>query len=255
MIRKSFITILTILVLTLSSAAKASSSGQVLTFCYENQELFPHYLTNDIDVPEHKPGAAIEIMQKLDQQLTDLEFKFVRMPWKRCLNQLESGKVDALIGRYTDDRAKFAVYPRTNEGSLDNTKAISVTTSCFIHDNSLSLEWDGNKLKVQQPQGLIAPMGYSLVDDLEALGFDVYESSNIGLAHKLLFNGKFHVSLSDCKLKNKPDHIIENPIPVTREYGYLLFSKQYAKANGDITKRVWRQLQLIDKDSIYSKYK
>ncbi len=224
------------------------------TFCYENQELFPHYLTNDMHVPEHKPGAAIETIQVIDQELKNVNINFVRMPWKRCLSQLNQGKADAVIGRYTKERSEFAVYPTKANGELDTSKAISTTQSCFIHDKSVSLLWDGKNLQAEQPLGLIAPMGYSLVDDLKALGFDVYESSNIGLAHKLLFTGKFNVSLSDCKLKNKPDFIVENPHPVTSEHGFLFFSKQYWSQNQAVVEQVWNQLKTIDKQSIYRKY-
>lgn len=205
-------------------------------------------------VPENKPGAAIETIQVIDQELKNVEVKFVRMPWKRCLSQLKQGKADAVIGRYTDERAEFAVFPMKKSGQLDTSKAISITESCFIHDKSVPLSWDGKNLQVEQPVGLIAPLGYSLVDDLKMLGFDVYESSNIGLAHKLLFSGKFTVSLSDCNLKDKPEHIIENPHPVTSEYGYLFFSKQYWSQNQAIVEQVWDRLKNIDKQSIYLKY-
>lgn len=235
--------------------SNAASNLQTLRFCYENQELFPHYLKDDSEVPKSRPGAAIEIMQELDKRLPDTKIAFVRAPWKRCLNELKLGKVDALIGRYTPERAEFATYPRLMNGLVDTSKALSVTTSCFIHDRSLPLKWDGKSLQVQQPQGLIAPMGYSVVEELQALGFDVYEASNIKLAHKLLFNGKFKVSLSDCNLTNKPPFIVENRTPVSRQYGYLLLSKKFYWGNTDKSEFIWRTLQRIDKDKIYARYK
>lgn len=251
-------TVTTFIFILLSFAlfeAKANSDIRKLRFCYENQEVFPHYLTSDSDVPLHRPGAVIEVMQELDRKLPHTDIEFVRAPWKRCLNELKLNKVDAVIGRYTQERSEFAIYPRIDNGIIDTTKAFSVTSSCFIHDISLPLKWDGTTLGIEQPQGLIAPMGYSVVEDLKQLGFDVYEASSIELAHKLLFNGKFKVSLSDCNLKQHPSFIVENRTPVSRVYGYLMFSKKYYWDNTDKSEFIWRALLGVDKNSIYKKYK
>lgn len=253
---KTIVTTVALLLLVFGSLkSEATSNVQKLRFCYENQELFPHYLKSDSEVPKHRPGAAIEVMQALDNRLPDIVVEFSRAPWKRCLNDLKLGKVDALIGRYTTERAEFGMYPRGTNGTVDTSKALSVTASCFIHDVSLPLKWDGVKLEVEQPQGLIAPMGYSVVKDLKALGFDVYEASNIKLAHKLLFNGKFKVSLSDCQLESKPRFIVENRTPVSREYGYLIFSKKFYWNSTDKAEYIWRTLQNLDKESIYREYR
>lgn len=236
------------------SYAEEATRDQVVTFCYENKELFPHYLATDIDVPEDHPGAAIEIIQQLDKRLPQTQFKFVRAPWKRCLNHLESGKVDALIARYTEPRSAFAQYPRDATGQLDRNKAFSFTSSCFLYNKDLHLQWDGQRLQVNKPIDLIAPSGYSLVQDLTLLGFDVYEATTVELAHKLLFKGKYQVSLSNCQIRKKPDFIVENPIPVTRGYGYLVFSKGFYRANTAKVEYIWQQLQQLDKASIYNQY-
>lgn len=235
--------------------AKADLGSPKLRFCYENKEVFPHYLNNDSDVPIHRPGAAIEIIQELDRKLPNTDIEFIRAPWKRCLKELKLNKVDAVIGRYTLERSEFAIYPRQVNGMIDTTKAFSTTSSCLIHDVSLPLKWDGKSLIIEQPEGLIAPMGYSVVEDLKLLGFDVYEASSIELAHKLLFNGKFKVSLSDCNLKGHPAFIVENKTPVSRVYGYLMFSKKYYWGNTDKAEFIWRILLEVDKESIYKKYK
>lgn len=240
--------------LPLSAFADTKTDDQIVTFCYENKELFPHYLETDIEVPEHNPGAAIEVIQQLDKRLPQTRFKFVRAPWKRCLNHLESGKVDALIARHTEQRAAFAQYPRNALGQVDNNKAFSFTSSCFLYNKNLNLQWDGQRLQVTKPIDLIAPSGYSLVQDLTLLGFDVYEATTVELAHKLLFKGKYQVSLSNCQIRKKPDFIVENPIPVTRGYGYLVFNKRFYRANTAKVEYIWQQLQQLDKASIYNKY-
>lgn len=248
------ISVLSFAFLLLAAEVNASDESHSLLFCYENKEVAPHYLGEGTNVPKQKPGAAIEIMQNLDVLLPNTQIQYVRAPWKRCLNDLKLGKVDALIGRYTEERAEFAIYPKDDKGELDVNKAFSTTSSCFIHDQDLDLSWDGNNLQVAQPVGLIAPRGYSLVDDLKALGFDIYEATTIQLAHKLLFSKKFSVSLSDCNLVNKPDFIVENPIPVKQTYGFLVFSHAYFWQKPEQAEFIWQQLETIDKKRYYQKY-
>ncbi len=247
--------VILVLVGLIATQVRSAAAPHILTFCYEDKELYPHYLQAGASVPVQKPGAAIDIMKQLDSLIPAMEVKYIRKPWKRCLNELKQSRVDALIGRYTEERAEFSHYPRLADDRLDVSKAISKTTSCFIHDKALPFDWDGTTVNVKKPIGLIAPMGYSVVEDLRQLGFDVYEVSTIDTAHNLLFNGKFQVSLSNCYLRNKPENIVENPIPFTEQFGYLVFSKQYYWANKERAQFIWKKLQTIDKESIYQRYK
>lgn len=228
-------------------------SSNTLKFCYENKEVPPHYLGDGLEVPKNLPGAAIEVMQQLGK-MSGFEITFVRKPWKRCLSELAQGKVDSVIGRYSLERGIFGVYPKNEQGKLLVDLAFSRTMSCFIYDESLPLKWDGKKLDVPHPIGAAVPRGYSLVKDLRDLGIDIYETINIERAHELLFAGKVKLSLSNCKLDNRPSHILQNPIPVSDTAGYLIFSKKYFASEPKRANFLWQKLTSIDKEAIYKKY-
>ena len=129
-----------------SLIACVTAQATTLKFCYESKELLPHYRGEGILTPSEKPGAAIEIMQKLDEMLSNVHIEFVREPWKRCLNDLKLGKVDALIARHSVSREVFAKYPKTSKNELDNERAISSTATCFIHKKNVPLKWNGHEL-------------------------------------------------------------------------------------------------------------
>lgn len=252
---KLLFALLGIVIAIFSSSGYGHPSAQhQITFCYENKELFPHYLSHGLAVPEHKPGAAIEIIQQLDQRLANTSFSYVRTPWKRCLQQLKLGKVDAVIARFTESRQQFASFPLTPAGAVDTALAFSKTASCFIHHRELDFYWDGKRLEYDFDNGIIAPSGYSVVDDLTELGFDVYQASTVELAHRLLFSDKFKLSLGNCQQASLPKNYIENPTPVSQEYGYLAFSQSFYSSHPNLAKSIWNELQQIDKKAIYKRY-
>ncbi len=50
------------------------------------------------------PGIFIEEMRYIEKQ-TNIRVKYKRMPWKRCLINLKSGKIDGVIcGSYKKER-------------------------------------------------------------------------------------------------------------------------------------------------------
>ena len=231
-----------------------SAQASTLKFCYESKELLPHYRGEGVSTPSEKPGAAIEILQELDDMISNVQIQLVREPWKRCLNHLRQGKVDALIARHSLDREEFAKYPKTRNNKLDNECAISSTSTCFIHKKNVPLKWDGQELLVEMPQGISVSRGYSLVKDLKNKGFQIYETVSVKQAHELLFNDRVGISLSDCKHKNLPINYIENKKPIVENYGYLVFSHQFYSLYPKLSEDLWNQLMKIDDKDFYDKY-
>jgi polar amino acid transport system substrate-binding protein len=234
--------------------ACVTAQATTLKFCYESKELLPHYRGEGVLTPTEKPGAAIEIVQKLDEMLSNVQIQFVREPWKRCLNDLKQGKVDALIARHSSGREAFAKYPRTAKNELDNARAISSTATCFIHKKNVPIHWNGDELLVDLPQGISVPRGYSLVEDLKKKGFQIYETASVKQAHELLFKGRVGISLSDCQHKNLPADYVENKVPLVENYGYLVFSHQFYSLYPNLAEDLWNQLKKIDGKVFYNKY-
>ena len=106
--------------------------------------MLPHYTTNSLKVPKIKAGAVIDALRQIDNKITAINFNFIRKPWLRCLSDLSSGKVSAILGSYTNEREKYAVYPKKN-GKLDNTRAFSKISTCLIHHKGQLIGWNGKK--------------------------------------------------------------------------------------------------------------
>lgn len=224
------------------------------TFCYENKTLLPHFTGVGRHVPAHNPGAAIEVLQALNASVDLIDIHFVRFPWKRCLSDLRHGDIDGVIGRYSDDRAEFAVYPRNSEGELDFTKSMINTETCFIYNRRVPLTWDGNTLKFGRALTISVPGGYELINDLRNKGANVYEAENVNIAHRLLFTGRVDASVSNCKLKNLPHGFVQNPIPVVSNPGFLVFSQHFYHRFPEHAEVMWNALRDVDKKAIYEKY-
>ncbi|MCY7296648.1 transporter substrate-binding domain-containing protein [Alteromonas sp. a30] len=237
------------------SDAIAAQKPVKFIFCYENKEVLPHFTGSGRRVPEHFPGATIEIMQELNNQVAAVQIQFVRYPWKRCLSDLRDGYVDGVIGRYSDERANFGVYPRKSSGDLDSSKAMLSNQTCFIFNRRRTdFTWDGKTLVMSAPVSVSVPSGYQLIQDLSSKGLEIYETNTINLAHRLLFNGRVDASVANCKEQNLPLGFEHNPIPVVSNSGYLIFSQPFYKMHTPAAKALWEALESLDKEAFYNKY-
>ncbi len=239
-----------------SPSAKSASVNKSLkfSFCYENKTLLPHFAGEGRLVPQTMPGAAIEVLQRLDEKAEGISFHFVRFPWKRCLNDLKQGDIDGVIGRYSEERASFAVYPRLPNGDLDFSKSMINTETCFIYNREFPLGWDGKNLSYAGKLTISVPSGYELINDLKRKGTNVYEAETINLAHRLLFTGRVDASVSNCRLKMLPNGFVQNPIPIVSNPGFLLFSQHFYYQYPKHAETLWNLLREIDKETLYEKY-
>src|SRR5690606_24480062 len=89
----------------LKPATEAITAQPALTFCYEDKQLLPYYTENSRDIPA-QPGATIEHL-KIAAEQVGITLKLTRMPWLRCLQQLEDNSVDAVVAAYDKDRAHY----------------------------------------------------------------------------------------------------------------------------------------------------
>ena len=167
---------------------------------------------------------------------------------------LMRGNVDAIIGRYTEARAKTGMFP-TNSGALDSDRAFSVATGCLLHNRESDIDWQGNKLKLSGSSVMALPRGYHSVAELRSLGFSIYETDSLSAAHQLVIKGKVDASITNCDHQGLPEHVVLNPYPISSNYGYLIFSKQFFSRHQKTANRLWENLKQIDKKSIYDKYR
>ena len=232
------------------------SSAQALEVCYEDRPNPPDYYGSGAIIPE-RPGASIELMQQLGQQLK-LNIKFRRLPWRRCMLLLRQGRVDAIPGMgYLESRSDFAVYPMQGSGP-DARYRLGDGAFYFYRRKNSPVEWNGRKLeKLKGKVGFIS--GYSVEaalgnDGLAAEGAR-HQQQNL---EKLL---RGHIGLLvgynnmvDVVMRQKPELSkgIEKIYPAYQSYNYfLVFSRQYASAKPLKHKNIWVALEKIRESARY----
>lgn len=231
----------------------AANNPVELIFCYENKEFIPHFMGNSTVVPPENPGVVVDILRELDIKESRINIEFIRKPWVRCLKDLASGNVSAVIGSYSSEREKYGVYPKI-ENKIDHTRAFANVTTCLLHHKSEKIMWDGEKLKLKSPLTVAVPRGYKIAKKLKNMGFIIYITDSLDQAHKLLFFNRVATSISDCTFENFPVYITMNKTPVRNHYGYLILNISFYNKNKILSERLWDHIQKIDKQKHYRNY-
>ena len=147
------------------SAALGSAHAAPLRICYEDVPQRPWTMPDG-------SGLNFQLLQSVAGQTND-RFEFLAMPWKRCLENLSRGEVDAAIGT-TDapERRAIGVFPTLPNGQGDASAALyEDNDNVFLRVHGAA-SWDGRKLAV--PKGAVTvPRSYYLGDTLRRQGYTV----------------------------------------------------------------------------------
>lgn len=238
----------------------AMAQDVVLRFAYENEEVFPYYMGTQ-DVPPDRPGVTLDMLRLLEARLPRLKVQLVRMPWKRCLVQLQEGNVDAVVGSFKPERMQNGVFPM-KAGKPDVKLAIDVRAYYLFKRSDTAFTWDGERLSGLD--GAVgAPRGYSIIDDLARLGVRVEETRSSGTDfRKLQINRLSAVAtlekVGDYYVRQAPAGFFVKVQPplASKEY-YLIFSHQFFTKHEDLSATIWRLLVQIrdrDMDAMFPKY-
>ncbi|WP_372654896.1 substrate-binding periplasmic protein [Halobacteriovorax sp.] len=157
MIKLSFI----FLILINSSVSFATT----FRICYESPHFFPY---EEDGGSKQKLGPVIKLIKFAAQQ-AQLETKFIRTSWARCLEDAKHNNVDAVLtSLWTKEREKFLVFPRDLKGNIDPTKyLLKAKYKIYTHIDS-KVEWDGLRIK-NTITGIGAPANYVAKDKLKDL--------------------------------------------------------------------------------------
>lgn len=231
-----------------------------MTFCYQDKELFPNYMGETNSKLANKPGINIELVDLIALNL-NLNVRYVRYSWNRCLALLKVGRVDSLIASYNKDRAEYAVYPVTGKG-LDIEKRIN-TLGYYMYHTAMSPVWDGEGL-LDTNTMVAAPRGYSVVKMLRDLGINVIETGSPEDTLKLLLHKRVDAiavpgTTADALIRadiTRYSDIKKDPAPITQRPYFIIFSQKFSELYPELTKAIWQQTssvratyrqQLIDK--------
>ncbi|WP_339752276.1 transporter substrate-binding domain-containing protein [uncultured Marinobacter sp.] len=246
----------TLLIFMFWGAAPSVTAQTVLHVAYEDKTQFPYYMGDTQKVLE-KPGSAVELVKLLELRVPGLQIKFSRFPWKRCLAMLQAGRVDAIFNAsYNSERTLIGDYPR-KDGLIDPDRRLTTISYHLYALPETVLEWNGEAFKNPDLE-IGAPLGYSIVADLEDLGVSVVKvRSSMQNLQLLIAKRVDAVALqsvtADFLLNNHPEKLtgivrIDPPLK-TKPY-YLMLSRQFKAANPDLSEQIWDAVAQLRKEKL-----
>ncbi|OAN51252.1 hypothetical protein A6A04_16480 [Paramagnetospirillum marisnigri] len=180
------------------------------------------------------------------------------MPWKRCLEGVEKGDIaGAFAASYTDERAKYAVYPMA-EGKLDRTRRLHTDGYTLLRLKGSSVGWDGNTFS-----NLTGPIGtqaaYSIASDLVRWGVSVDSNSDTPetllrrfgagqLQAIALLTGEAQFAMRKPYLADRVE--IVSP-PLTEKPYFLIFGRGYYDKNRKTVDDLWSMIEKIRESAEY----
>ena len=241
--------------------ALAANSNLRITLCYEDKEVVPFYMGQTREVPTHNPGANIEVIQQLQSRLENVRFVFIRRPWKRCLDMVEKGEAQALIGSYRKQRLSRLRYPMIND-DVDTDRALSKVGSCFIGNREFHEFWPRRHYLQQQGVAIALPHGYAIAQRLNDQPVFVHFVFSQQDAYRLLANRRVHAVMDFCQVGNQNLYVEPADIqgvsplypPFDVHYGYLIFAPKFYQAYPHRVERIWDALKGLDTTAIYRRY-
>jgi len=229
----------------LLTVAQPAVSETVLHVAYEDKTQFPYYM-GDTQRVLKKPGAAVELVKLLEEQIPGLRIKFSRYPWKRCLAMLESGQVDGIFNAsYNTERTRIGEYPLKN-GEVDLGRRLTTISYNLYALPDSDLGWNGKTFKDPALE-IGAPLGYSIVKDLENLGVSVIKVRSSRQSLQLLIAGRVNaVALqsvtADFLLATNADQlkgIVRVDPPLRTKPYYLMLSRQFKAEQPELSEQIW----------------
>ncbi|MBL4907456.1 MAG: transporter substrate-binding domain-containing protein [Sneathiella sp.] len=231
--------------ITLIGLSSQSFAATELTFCTEDKDQ-PPYVIGDAGILDQNPGVAVEMVNMAAKRI-GVSVKFKRAPWKRCLAILEKGEVDGVfMGSYKKARMKFGAYPMAG-GNVDPSRRLTESSYSLYRLKGSAPNWDGKAFSgIDGKVG--APLGYSIVKDLEKKGLKMEESKGTPTDFKKMTLKRI---VAAAALTNVGDALLESgdfpnvekvetPL-VTKPY-YVLLSNQLVKANKDLAEKFWKEI-------------
>lgn len=229
--------------------ATAASAQVTLKFAAEDKELYPTYVGNGSETLAEKPGTTVELIRLTAAEI-GIKAEFVRAPWRRCLDLLKEGSVDAVInGSFSAARLEFGAFPMAGDKADSARRSLSWTYTLYRKAGT-PVSWDGKAFSgLTAPIG--APLGYSIVADLKKLGVQIDEAGDAETNLRKLSAGRISgaVLLREAtdpliKAKSIPDiEVVLPPIEV-KDY-YIMLSHQLVKKDPALAERFWTKFAEI----------
>lgn len=176
-------------------------------------------------------GSFIELLKRAEQ-FTHLRFKVHLMPWARAIKEVKHNRIDAIMpALYSDERAKYLVYPKKNLFVFGNNVLLKRSNDAFKFDKISTIGKDiiigkvrssslGQEFDQAEQSGIITIVG--VIDFEKAL--------------EMLAKGRLDLVVIDSEIAKQvisrlktEDQFTVIPLITEEVKSYLSFSNVFAK--------------------------
>lgn len=207
---------------------------------------------------EQKPGIEIELYRMVADKL-GLELTMKRLPWKRCLQELEYNQVDGVFpASFTPSRMEIGYYPM-KDGLIDPSRKTRNNAYYLYTIKDSPLSWNGTEFSGLT--GVIGvPLGWAIADDLIQKGVAVKEMPIHKNSPDMLVEDRIQGficldSVFDVYLQGKPElykNIIKAKSPIWEKPYYLMLSRKFVQQNPGTAKSIWNAIKEIKQSEAFS---
>jgi polar amino acid transport system substrate-binding protein len=238
-------------------ALSPAHAAKPLNFCFENEHVRPWRTVEGT-------GLNFLLLKQVSASI-NTPFSYAGRPWKRCLLELKENRVDGAIGAsFKADRLEFGVYP-----TLPGSSEINVAESLYVERyvvlrrKGTKLSWDGQVFRddgkpLFKPVG--AQLGYSVVDNLKAIGVAVDDSGHS--AHDVLKKLQFSRIEAAVMLSGEARQLLDDvegfrdsleilPTPLVEKHYFLMLSRGLVAKQPELARSVWAGIARARASSAY----
>ncbi|MFZ6862341.1 substrate-binding periplasmic protein [Undibacterium sp. Ji67W] len=223
-----------------------------LKFCYEDDSVYP-WITGTNE------GLVISEMHMIEKEV-NMQFELIRLPWKRCQNEVKEGRIHAVIAAsFNKDRAKWGSYPVDAKGVLNKELSL-FTDSFFVYRRfDSAIRWQNHRFENLNQQNVGVQLGYSAGKDLEELGYQVtYLPGSEDLVALLKSHALDVIVLQNYEAQRlitlNPDLekiMVKEAEPVKVAEQFLLFNTSFYNANASLVQTIWEATAKVRKSKAY----
>ncbi|MFZ6848799.1 hypothetical protein [Undibacterium sp. RuRC25W] len=232
----------------------ASSAENKLKFCYIDHSMSP-WITGA------NQGLVLSAIHQAEHDLNQ-EFELLRLPWKRCLNEVKEGRIQAAIGAsYMKERTIWGSYPTTTHGALNkDLRLFNANFYLYRHMNS-KVRWHNQHLEHADNLHVGVQLGYSVGRDLEKLGYSItYLPASDDLVGAFKSGMPEVIVLEEAeanRIMNKntalKNTMIRDDEPIKIAEQYLLFNADFYNEHKVQVNTIWATLGKTRKSKSYQR--
>ncbi|MCV2367879.1 type 2 periplasmic-binding domain-containing protein [Roseateles oligotrophus] len=223
-----------------------------IKLCFEDSSVYP-WITGD------DKGLVLFELALVEKDLNQ-KFDYIRLPWRRCLLEVQTGRIHAAIAAsFNSERASWGSYPQNPDGSLNRELRLHTDSFHVFRRLDSPVRWLNQRFENLGAQPVGVQLGYSVGRNIEELGYPVKTARSAEDLTRMLEIGVLQVAVLQHYealrlLKAKPELntvMVEDGPPVKVADQYLLFNSLFYAGNEAQVRSIWSAIERARKSKKY----